>query len=259
MVTADTVKNLVLDAGVVYVNYGVVGERLLGATTGGNTFVVEREVRVIEVDGVKGKTKGLRRIVTEDASLVVRLKEMSTENLVLALAGAAAAVPVNKTRVPAEYLGTGTAGVDTFTANHAPILGSEQFYVNGVAVNWKRGVDYTIVGTAINTLAAGTLGIGEKLTVGYVYLSGGAQTHDTITSGGEIALSDYLANVALVAKVSGTAQPVVVLIHNALADGGLNANFSDKDELVLELTLSAHYDPAALTDPIYEIRYPVVV
>lgn len=90
-VTTTTVKNILLDAGAVYLNYGVpVTERLLGATSGGNKFKIIREFKDVEVDGVKGPVKGLKRIITEYATLEVNLKELSKENLLLALPGSAA-------------------------------------------------------------------------------------------------------------------------------------------------------------------------
>lgn len=87
-ITAETAKNLLLDAGAVYLNYGEVDERLLGATSGGNTFSVEREVKEIEVDGARGKVKGFRRIISENASLSVNLLEASAKNFQLALGAA---------------------------------------------------------------------------------------------------------------------------------------------------------------------------
>ena len=88
-ITTEQIENILLDTGVVYVNYDVAGEeRILAPTRGGNSFVVEQEVRVIERDGALGKEKGLRRVITEDATLTVRLMDMSVDNLKLALAGA---------------------------------------------------------------------------------------------------------------------------------------------------------------------------
>lgn len=180
--TSETVKNLILDAGIVYKNYGGAGEAVLGATMGGNSFSVEREIREIEVDGVLGKVKGLRRIITENAMLTVNLKEMSTANLKLALPGS----------------------------------------------------------TSTNYPSA-------------------TPTHDSIVSVGKIADSDYLTNIALVATVSGSTTPVVILLSNALADGGFEIALEDKNEAVIEIQFSAHYDPATLTTVPYEIRYPKIV
>ena len=89
--TTEQIENILLDAGIVYVNYGVAGERVLAPTRGGSSFAVEQDVRIIERDGSLGKEKGLRRVITEDAMLTVRLMDMSIANLKLALAGATVA------------------------------------------------------------------------------------------------------------------------------------------------------------------------
>lgn len=88
--TTAQIENIVIDAGAVYLNYGLgeaAGERILAPTMGGNSFSVEQEIKEIEVDGIKGKTKNLRRIITENASLSVNLADLSLENLKVALPG----------------------------------------------------------------------------------------------------------------------------------------------------------------------------
>lgn len=181
-ITKETVKNLLCDAGVVYLNYGLEGERVLGATEGGNTFTIEREIREIPVDGARGKVKGLRRIVSENAKLTVNLKEMSAENIRLALAGAAVS-------------------------------------------------DYP---------------------------STGEKTHDEIRSTGEIGDTDYANNVALVARLSGTNRPVVCVIENALADGNFEIGGKDKEEAVVPVEFSAHFDPEDMSTVPWAVRYPVM-
>jgi hypothetical protein len=183
-VTSKTIKNLILDAGVVYVDYGLATERILGATSGGNQFVVEREIREIEVDGVKGKVKGLRRIITENAMMTVNLKEMGTENIKLALSG----------------------------STSSSVLGSD----------------------------------------------GLTKTHDEIRSSGKVADADYKDNIAIVAKISGTDKPIVCIIENALSDGNFEIGVEDKNEAVVPVQFSAHYDPADINKVPYAIRYPVV-
>ncbi len=89
-VTSNTVKHLLLDAGAVYINYGEVDERLLGATRDGNSFVVEQDIREIPIDGLRGPLKGARRVIAEHARLTCNLMELTTENLLIALPGAAA-------------------------------------------------------------------------------------------------------------------------------------------------------------------------
>lgn len=88
--TQVQINNTILDAGVVYLNYGAVGERILAPTTGGNSFEVKQEIKTIERDGALGKEKGMRRVTKEDATLTVKLLDMSIANCKLALAGATA-------------------------------------------------------------------------------------------------------------------------------------------------------------------------
>jgi len=86
-ITTETAKRMILDAGAVFINYGETDERLLGATREGSTFVVEQDVREIEVDGLRGPTKGFRRVIEEHVRLTVNLLEMTPENVELALIG----------------------------------------------------------------------------------------------------------------------------------------------------------------------------
>lgn len=90
-ITSETMKNLLLDAGKIVINYGETDERDLGATLGGNTFNVEAEIKDIRPDGNKGKVKGGRRIIDVAVTLTVNMFEMTKENLLLALPGAESA------------------------------------------------------------------------------------------------------------------------------------------------------------------------
>lgn len=85
--TLEQIEKIVMDTGVVYVNYGLGGERTLAPCRGDNTFSVEAEIREVEVNGLKGKTKGLRRKIAENATLEVNLMDLSLENLKMALPG----------------------------------------------------------------------------------------------------------------------------------------------------------------------------
>jgi hypothetical protein len=87
-VSSSTPVNLVVDAGAVYFNYGTASQRLLGATRGGNTFVVTQEFRVIEADGVPGAISDMIRIINVDPTMEVNMLEFSKENLLVAFPGA---------------------------------------------------------------------------------------------------------------------------------------------------------------------------
>jgi hypothetical protein len=182
-ITTETVKNMMFDAGAVYVNYGEAGERLVGATSGGNTFTVEREIKMIEMDGARGPVKGARRITEHKAILTINLLEMSKENFKMMLTAA-----------------------DITDYEDPP----------------------------------------------------GTKVADKIKPRDNIVDADYFTNVALVTQISGTGEPCVIILYNVLADDEIEIELEDKEEGKPEIALSAHYDPADLTDVPYEIRYPVV-
>lgn len=86
-ITKNTVKNLLLDAGAVYLNYGEPDERILGATRDGASFQVEQEVREIEIDGARGPLKGARRVISEHARITANIVEITKDNMLAALLG----------------------------------------------------------------------------------------------------------------------------------------------------------------------------
>ena len=86
-VSSASVQNFVIDAGAVYVNLGEVDERLLGATRGGNSFEIEQDVKLVEIDGVKGASMGARRVIESNAELWPILLEVTTENIIISHCG----------------------------------------------------------------------------------------------------------------------------------------------------------------------------
>jgi hypothetical protein len=97
-ITRKLIRRVVFDAGAVYLNYGLAGERLLGATRGGNSFRLERETRDVPADG-STYTRSLKRISRVVATMVVRPLELTAENLLLGIAGAMAEDAVPGVRV----------------------------------------------------------------------------------------------------------------------------------------------------------------
>lgn len=90
--TSASAERFIIDAGAVYLNTtftagAFTGGTLLGATSGGNEFVIQQEIRQIEVDGAKGRTKGLNQITFQNPVLTVNLKEMTAQNLTQAITG----------------------------------------------------------------------------------------------------------------------------------------------------------------------------
>lgn len=82
-INTEQVSKMMLDTGAVFV-----GGVLLSPCEGDNAFVVTREYRDIPYNGAPGKTKGLKRILTENATLTVHPKGLTQAALKLALPGA---------------------------------------------------------------------------------------------------------------------------------------------------------------------------
>lgn len=88
-VTEETWRSMIVDVGVVYVNYGEADERRLGATDGGVTFGWnEYETRAPEIDGLKGRLAGTTRITQASPQIEVNLVEWSRKNMEIAFPGA---------------------------------------------------------------------------------------------------------------------------------------------------------------------------
>ncbi len=86
MALTDTqIENIQIDYGIVFVNYGKDDQKQLGPTRGGGEFIVTKNIRDIEFDGRKGKTKGLQVVDEIDAQLTVTHLDASLDTLKLAM------------------------------------------------------------------------------------------------------------------------------------------------------------------------------
>jgi hypothetical protein len=83
--TQAQVDNVQIDYGIIYINYGVAGERKLAPTRGGGEFTAKAKIRDIEFDGMKGKTKGMQVIEDIAATLSVSILDTSMDNIALAM------------------------------------------------------------------------------------------------------------------------------------------------------------------------------
>lgn len=92
--TETTAEKLLLDAGAFFKNYDILTDtfdtaveagKLIGATQGGGSFSAAPTVRAIEIDGVKGISKGLETIDSWTVTMTANVKEVSVESIMLAL------------------------------------------------------------------------------------------------------------------------------------------------------------------------------
>jgi hypothetical protein len=158
----------------------VTAGKLVGATRGGGTFEAKPEIRNIEIDGVKGKAKGLQVIDAWEVKMNASVIEVTKEGLAQALTAS-----------------------DTDTSTN---------------------LDY-----------------------------------DIITAKNNIDITDYIDNITFVGKKSGTAEPVIIQIYNALNTNGLTLQTQDKGEAVISLEFEGHYGAEDLDNPPFAIFYPKAV
>jgi hypothetical protein len=84
-ITQQQIDNVQIDYGIVFINYGVTGERKLAPTKGGGEFSAKAKMRDIEYDGARGKTKGMQVIEDIAATLNVTVLDTSMDNIALAM------------------------------------------------------------------------------------------------------------------------------------------------------------------------------
>lgn len=184
--TEATPQSLLMDAGAFFKNFdveqddfesAVAAGKLLGATKDGGEFSAVPTVRQIEVDGIKGKAKGLEVIDTWDVYLKANVLEIKRETLAAALC-------------------------------------------------------------ASQTDEAGNV------------------KYDVITAKNNIELDDYIDNVTWVGTLSGSDEPVIIQVFNAINTDGLKLTTKDKDQAVIAMTFYGHYTQEDLNTPPFKIFYP---
>lgn len=189
--TKETPEHLLLDAGAFFKNFvyvpggdnndtydsAVAAGKLLGATKGGGEFSAVPTIRQIEVDGVKGRAKGLETIDCWEVYLKATILEAKTDAIKSALCA---------------------ANVDEVSDTK----------------------------------------------------------YDVITGKSEIELSDYINNVTWIGKLSGSNEPVIIIVDNALNTDGLKLTVQDKSEATIPVTFYGHYDTDNLDEPPFKVFYP---
>ena len=124
-VTANTAKHLQLDAGAFFKNfdptqdtYANASSKLIGATAGGGSFAAIPTIRRIEVDGLKGATKGYESLDEWEVTMTANVKEITAEAIQMALATASAVDTKSPSSVTANNYKKITAANDIADANY---------------------------------------------------------------------------------------------------------------------------------------------
>src|SRR5690625_1626715 len=82
------------------------------------------------------------------------------------------------------------------------------------------------------------------------------EVYDILKAKNYIALDDYYENITYVGKISGSDQPLIIQVYNAINTSGLTLETEDKSEAVTEMEFDGHYDETDLDHPPFKIFYP---
>lgn len=80
--------------------------------------------------------------------------------------------------------------------------------------------------------------------------------YDIITAKNEMSVDDYIDNITWVGTLSGSENPVIIQIFNALDTEGLTLTTKDKDQSVIAMTFEGRYSMEGLDTPPFKIYYP---
>ena len=86
----QSAKDILLGEGVLYVDYGEVGEAVIGATRGGSKVEIERVIKEVAYDGSMGATKGMRRTERFVVKMIINFLKLTYTNFVYGLNAAVA-------------------------------------------------------------------------------------------------------------------------------------------------------------------------
>ena len=84
-------------------------------------------------------------------------------------------------------------------------------------------------------------------------------TYDIITGRNAFDETDYIDNITYIGTITGSEEPIIIQVFNALSTDGLNIKVEDKKEGVIPVTVYGHYEDTGegtLDAPPYKIYYP---
>lgn len=84
-------------------------------------------------------------------------------------------------------------------------------------------------------------------------------TYDIITGRNAFEDADYISNITYIGTITGSEEPIIIQVFNALSTDGLNIKVEDKKEGVIPVTVYGHYEDTGegtLDAPPYRIYYP---
>ena len=148
-----------------------------------------------------------------------------------------------------------TQGGSTFTAK----ANTRKIEIDGIAGkvtdldeidSWDVSLQTTFIETTVATLQAA---LGASTTTASTPTG-----YTKITPDNDFESSDYFTNITFVGSMSGSDDPIILVIKNAIGTGELSINIKNNDEGKIPCTFEGRYSIASLGAAPFEIYVPDV-
>ncbi len=196
----DQIENIQIDHGLIFVNYGIAGQEYqLGPTRGGGAFEVTKNIRDIEYDGRKGKTKGLQVVDEINARLTVNHLDATLDTLQLAMPYAT----LNDNKLTCDSSSMGRIDEDNYLENVT-------MFAKTVGGEYKKITLYNAMSEADFTLTAAPKAEGEMPIEVYAHWDDSENGDDTLYTIEDIASVGPEVSVFEVENVTGSVSGIEI-------------------------------------------------
>lgn len=139
--------------------------------------------------------------------------------------------------------------------------------IRQIEIDGKRGAvkgletidDWVVTMTAnVKEITADVLKLALATGASSAYTTSASAPYTKVVASSELADAHYIENITWIGRLSGTQNPIMIVIKNVLATNGLTLTVADKAEGVIPVTLTGHYTISDMETPPFEIYYPTV-
>ena len=139
--------------------------------------------------------------------------------------------------------------------------------IRQIEIDGKRGAvkgletidDWVVTMTAnMKEITADVLKLALATGSSAAYTTSASAPYTKVVASSELADSHYIDNITWIGRLSGSQNPIMIVLKNALATNGLTLTVADKAEGVIPVTLTGHYTITDMETPPFEIYYPTV-
>jgi len=275
-ITTNTYKKFIIDSGAVYKNYGISTWTVTLASVIATDAVVINGITYTCVAADPAALEFLKGVTDTDTAVNLAAKLTTVTGCDATSTGAVVTV-VGTTKIVNILM---TTPDTTITLVHngmnSTLLGAtrggstftEEQELREMIVDGSKGrvVGDMRITKSIPKIVANFIEINADL-INYAlpgsnksdYPATEGKTHDMIVRALDVAITDYLTNIAIVGEcTSSPTNYIECIINNAIAEGNYECAFTDNEESVLKLTFYGNFTTADLTTEPFSIYYPII-